>query len=465
MASSLAVQPAVKTLMDIEKSSVFRGAVQTVFFCGMYTVLGVLVYHVLLGWDIFDSLYFLVIALSTVGYGDFVPHTERERIFTSFFLIVGFCMFGAFITMQVSAVASHTEHMAKARSLRNARNMNPSKSSNFLLSRLARLSRDVFRTMSTTRSTTNLSTLGTINENDEVEERRMGLTGQRESTNSSSGGTTANMKAYLLSSYDQDLVEVRNQAYRNAFIAVVIVLVGMGCMMGIESWTSTTAFYWACQTITTVGFGDVVPKSTGGRAFTMFFVLGGCGFLAKSVTDFVKYPLLLRERRHEKRLLDQFEHLTAAKLHSIFHGELFDNVPNLRRCETELSKAEFVLLVLQLMSKVEEQDILIVASLFDKLDNDSHGVLSQAVMAQRLEEATVQDSIREERERSATLAFRSHDDRRGSVFDALSVVLGSPQSASSSALQGQGGHHHGSGDGLQVSLLDDTHGHGGRSDC
>jgi len=464
MASSLAMQPAVKTIMDIEKSSVFRGFVQTVFFCGLYTVLGVLVYHVLLGWDIFDSLYFLVIALSTVGYGDFVPHTEREKIFTSFFLIVGFCMFGAFITMQVSAVASHTEHMAKARSLRNARNMNASKSSNFLLSRLARLSRDVFRTMSTTRSTTNLSTLGTINENDEVEEeRRLGLTGQRESTTSSGGGgggTTANMKAYLLSSYDQDLVEVRNQAYRNALIAVVIVLVGMGCMMGIESWTSTTAFYWACQTITTVGFGDVVPKSTGGRTFAMLFVLGGCGFLAKSVTDFVKYPLLLRERRHEKRLLDQFEHLTAAKLHSIFHGDLFDNVPNLRRCETELSKAEFVLLVLQLMSKVEEQDILIVASLFDKLDSDSHGVLSQAVMAQRLEEATMQDSIREERERSATLAFRSHDDRRGSVLDVLSGVLGSPPP---SGVQGQGGHHHGSGDGLQVSLLDEKH--GGRSDC
>jgi len=422
--------------------------------------MGVLIYHVLLGWDIFDSLYFLVIALSTVGYGDFVPRTPEEQIFTSFFLIVGFFMFGAFIAMQVSAVASHTEHMTRARNLRAARDMNASKSSNFLLSRLSRMSRDIFRSLSTAHkgpSATNLASLGTINESDRDEDLAAGLIAQgpllgssnyspprngagnnSESSDSrisssvvtTAEASTADMKAYLLKSYDQDIVQVRTQAYLNIAIASLIVLVGMGCMISIESWSTTTAFYWACQTITTVGFGDVVPKTTGGRVFAMFFVLGGCGFLAKSVTDFVKYPLLLRERRHEKRLLDQFEStkLTAAKLHSMFHSDFFDNVPNLRRCETELSKAEFVLLVLQLMGKVREQDILLVASMFDKMDAGATGVLSQDIMTQQLDEAALRDRqllILQQQQQQQQQQWGEGDSRgrRGSIIDIISSAL------------------------------------------
>jgi len=38
--------------------------------------------------------------------------------------------------------------------------------------------------------------------------------------------------------------------------------------------------WWALQTVTTVGYGDVVPVQTGGRIIASFLLLGGLSFLA-----------------------------------------------------------------------------------------------------------------------------------------------------------------------------------------
>jgi voltage-gated potassium channel Kch len=52
-------------------------------------VLGTSVYHLLEGWSVLDSLYFSVITLATVGYGDFVPTTPLARLFTILYVING----------------------------------------------------------------------------------------------------------------------------------------------------------------------------------------------------------------------------------------------------------------------------------------------------------------------------------------------------------------------------------------
>jgi Ion channel len=40
-----------------------------------------------------------------------------------------------------------------------------------------------------------------------------------------------------------------------------------------------TSLWWALQTVTTVGYGDVVPRSVGGRAIGAVVMLSGIGFL------------------------------------------------------------------------------------------------------------------------------------------------------------------------------------------
>ncbi len=58
---------------------------------------GTVVFHILEKWSWVDSLYFTVITLATVGYGDLTPTTPVGKLVTVLFVISGVGIFFAFI--------------------------------------------------------------------------------------------------------------------------------------------------------------------------------------------------------------------------------------------------------------------------------------------------------------------------------------------------------------------------------
>jgi hypothetical protein len=64
---------------------------------------GTLFYWRIEGWTVVDSVYFSVITLTTVGYGDFSPETTVGKIFTIVYVLIGLGILVSFL----SAVAGH----------------------------------------------------------------------------------------------------------------------------------------------------------------------------------------------------------------------------------------------------------------------------------------------------------------------------------------------------------------------
>jgi len=60
--------------------------------------LGTVVYSVLEGWSPLDALYFSVVTLATVGFGDLTPTTDPAKLFTIGYIIAGIGILAAFAT-------------------------------------------------------------------------------------------------------------------------------------------------------------------------------------------------------------------------------------------------------------------------------------------------------------------------------------------------------------------------------
>jgi len=84
----------LQTLISFLKDKEYRSLLMTTF---VIIGLGSIVYRNLEGWSWIDSIYFSVITLTTVGYGDFSPQTDAGKIFTIFYIVTGVGIILSFI--------------------------------------------------------------------------------------------------------------------------------------------------------------------------------------------------------------------------------------------------------------------------------------------------------------------------------------------------------------------------------
>lgn len=209
------------------------------------------------------------------------------------------------------------------------------------------------------------------------------------------------MKNVNIQIYEDELRELRSKGLVDGFFVFVSVFSGAICMMFIEGWKFEDSLYWACVTATTVGYGDVTPDSESGKIFTIFYTIVACSLAAKGFGDIVRYPLVMREKENELRITEQFgEEITEHTLKCILHNKFFDRIPNLRKDDKQLVKSEFVLLLLQMMDKVQDKDVILASQIFDRLDSAADGVLDEADQQEQLRKARERDQVRAlERER------------------------------------------------------------------
>ena len=76
-------------------------------------------------------------------------------------------------------------------------------------------------------------------------------------------------------------------AYAAAAIVVVITFGATGFYL-LEGLSVLDSFYLATETVTTVGYGDVAPKTDNGKMFAIVFMLTGAGTVLYALTSLVQ---------------------------------------------------------------------------------------------------------------------------------------------------------------------------------
>jgi hypothetical protein len=189
--------------------------------------------------------------------------------------------------------------------------------------------------------------------------------------------TVEDISEMNMQSIDYELKKANSKAFYSIVSIVTILLIGSFVMSAIESWTFVDSVYWAIVTITTVGFGDIAPKSTAGRSFCIVYILLGSLIVARAMSVFIQYPMITRRKRMEMKVLKQFKQLpaqTVAALNGSFQRGAYNFLRPKGQSESkEIQKAEFIVVLLEMMDKLSPQDVLMASRVFDSLDVTSSG--------------------------------------------------------------------------------------------
>ena len=90
-------------------------------------------------------------------------------------------------------------------------------------------------------------------------------------------------------------------AARALFVILLpVILGGVFFYHHVENMSWIDAFYFSIVTLTTVGYGDLAPETTGGKLFTVVYIVLGIGLFAAFFTELAQAIIEDRKQGDEE---------------------------------------------------------------------------------------------------------------------------------------------------------------------
>mmetsp|Transcript_7387 Transcript_7387/g.26350 ORF Transcript_7387/g.26350 Transcript_7387/m.26350 type:complete len:565 (+) Transcript_7387:241-1935(+) len=173
-------------------------------------------------------------------------------------------------------------------------------------------------------------------------------------------------------------LDPRKRLRRSLLLLSAWTITGTVCFYALEDVTLTTAVYWSAASLTTVGYGDVVPTSDVSKLFASGFILGGTFVCIHSLGSIAAIPLEAHRLQLRDAVLSQYgDTLTQEEFLELTRGELalslekIDRTTDSKRC----TKTAFALAMLIKLGKCEIADVKACFDQFDRLDHNGNGFL------------------------------------------------------------------------------------------
>ncbi|XP_071730266.1 two-pore potassium channel 1-like isoform X1 [Rutidosis leptorrhynchoides] len=166
------------------------------------------------------------------------------------------------------------------------------------------------------------------------------------------------------------LKKMKTKSVRNKLIVLVVLLLvfmgaGTGLLISVEDLNFVHAFYCVIGSLTGLGYISTCFSTTGGRVFSLFWILLGTIYVAQLLFTFA----LLNTERKQRSLVKWV--LKRQTTTSDLEAADFDG-------DGIVVAAEFVVYKLKEMGKISQDDITPIMDQFEVLDFDKTGTLSAA---------------------------------------------------------------------------------------
>jgi len=299
----------------------------------LFFISGYLFYGRYAGWSAIDCIYFSVVVVTSVGYGDLVPTTEEEMLFTAVYIL-------AAMVIVISAISRIVDIFVSGK------------------------------------------VVAAMQQAEEAKEKEL----QRMCH---ADGSADDL---FVSDEEQANIERRKQIVScfKAF-AVLCAWGGVGTLFfssqeefiegndnlkDVRPWVG--ALYFTVVTLTTVGFGDDCPKTDLQKVFSVLFILIGVPLFGAALTEFT--ALLKGEEAPEEQALNMITSLDEGKVNSLmeFEHELNEACGQGDSQESgEIDRFEYTAFILVKNGAIKMEALQEIMRSFNKLDVDGSGSISK----------------------------------------------------------------------------------------
>ncbi len=156
----------------------------------------------------------------------------------------------------------------------------------------------------------------------------------------------------------------------NCFILVIIFIIGIIFFVFYENFTLIDAFYMSCITLTTIGLGDVSPKTDGGKIFALFWIFSGTLCFAKLIADYSNYFI----NKKQQKMYDNIIKRSSSDIDDLEEMD-FDKNGN-------VSKYEYVLGMLLKIGSIKENRIYRIMEQFDNIEKNGDDTITLNIKKQ-----------------------------------------------------------------------------------
>lgn len=314
-----------KTLQEAEKAmekpTFLMLAPMLIAFLG-YICVGVIVYSWGEGWSARDALYFCVVTLLTIGYGDLSPSTEGMKAFTILFASTGVGLLGAILGI-VGQVFVKMQ-MQKWESIQG--------------------------------------------------EQATEIMNQFDVDDDEKNDTASSLKPTKQHQHQSCMARLQEAAFLVPLLHVLLIMViGTTVLSLAEGWSPMDALYWTFVTTTTIGYGDNVPETGATRWFSIFFLPMSVAVISEVLGNIARAFADRDLQQAEKDLFNSkvtVDDLIAMDVDGDGH----------------VTKLEYFEFMLKAMGKVDQDVLDKLHAQFKRLDADNSGTLEISdleILAQR----------------------------------------------------------------------------------